>query len=85
MGESGRDVAVITTRQVLEGAPVLIVEHSDGTWQFVCGTTNNTTDGRVVGLNEILAIDPRLNEPVERSRSGGVARRPHVGAAWHYR
>lgn len=69
--ESEIGVAVLTTRQVLEGAPVLLVEHGDGTWQFVCGTTNDPKDGRVVGFNEILAIDPNLKEPVERLRSGG--------------
>jgi hypothetical protein len=84
-GESETGVAVLTTRQVLEGAPVLIVEYDDGTWQFVCGTTNDTKDGRVVGFNEILAIDPSLKEPVERLRSGGSAWRKHVGGAWHYR
>jgi hypothetical protein len=85
VGENSHDIAVITTRQVLEGAPVLIVEYSDGTWQFICGSTNDTTDGRVVGLKEILAMDTSLREPVARLRSGGIAQRSQVDAAWHYR
>ena len=46
----GNDRAVITTRQVLEdGQPILMVTHDkDDDWQFMCGTTNRTEDGRVV-------------------------------------
>ena len=35
--------AFITTRQVLEGATILLVTHDadDGAWQFLCGTTDD--------------------------------------------
>ena len=39
------NTAVITTRPVLEqSAPILLVVHDavDGTWQFLCGTTNDS-------------------------------------------
>jgi hypothetical protein len=58
------NTASITTRQVLEGAPVLRVTHDadDGSWQFLCGTTDDTADARVVGLGQMYARDPTLGE-----------------------
>jgi hypothetical protein len=54
--------ASITTRQVLEGAPVLHVTHDadDGSWQFLCGTTDDPADARVVGLGRMYQRDPSL-------------------------
>lgn len=58
------DVAAITTRQILEGQPVLIVTHyaDDDSWAFLCGTTNDSTDGRVIGMGEAVQLDPTLLE-----------------------
>jgi hypothetical protein len=54
----GKNRSSITTRQVLEGHPILLVSHDeDGDWQFLCGTTDDEEDGRVVCLNEILELD----------------------------
>jgi hypothetical protein len=54
----GKNRATITTRQVLEGHPILLVSHDeDGGWLFLCGTTDDEEDGRVVCLNEILELD----------------------------
>ena len=63
--EDSRNTASITTRQVLDGAPVLLVTHDDddGSWQFLCGTTDDPADARVVGLGEMYKRDPE-------SRSG---------------
>ena len=49
------NTASITTRQVLEGAPVLLVTHDadDGSWQFLCGTTDDPADARIVGLGQM--------------------------------
>jgi hypothetical protein len=55
------DVATITTIKVLyENHPILLVTHEeeDGTWQFLCGATDDPQDGRVVGLGTILKLDP---------------------------
>ncbi|OON68848.1 DUF4262 domain-containing protein [Hymenobacter sp. CRA2] len=58
-----RNLGVFTTRQVLEGLPVLRVSHdTDGDWQFLCTTTAETEDLRIVALEEILKRDPSLNE-----------------------
>jgi hypothetical protein len=56
--------ASITTRQVLEGAPVLHVTHDadDGSWQFLCGITDDPADARVVGLGRMYQRDPSVGE-----------------------
>jgi hypothetical protein len=59
------DVATITTTKVLdEGHPILLVTHDDddGAWQFLCGTTNDPEDGRVVGLGCMYERDPSIGE-----------------------
>jgi hypothetical protein len=58
------NTASITTRQVLEGAPILLVTHDadDGSWQFVCGTTDDPADARVVGLGQMYKRDATLRE-----------------------
>ena len=58
------NTASITTRQALEGAPILLVTHDadDGSWQFLCGTTDNPADARVVGLGQMYKRDASLGE-----------------------
>jgi hypothetical protein len=57
-----RNLAVFTTRQVLEGQPILRVSHeTDGDWQFLCDTTTKLTDARVVCLEELVKRDPTVN------------------------
>jgi hypothetical protein len=53
------NTAAITTRQVLEGAPILLVTHDadDGSWQFLCSTTDDPADARLVGLGQIYKRD----------------------------
>jgi hypothetical protein len=63
--EDPPNTAALTTRAVLEdGAPVLLVTHDaeDGGWQFVCGTTDDPEQARVVGLGRMCARDPGLLE-----------------------
>ena len=78
------DVAAITTRQVIEQKfPVLSVTHySDHSWGFVCGTTDETEDGRVISMSEALEIDPSLREVADLP-PGWTARRQMIGGAWH--
>jgi hypothetical protein len=81
--EDPPNTAAITTRQVLEGAPVLLVTHDadDGGWQFLCGTTDDPADGRVVGLGRMLARDPTLGELADLPE-GWRARRASAGQQW---
>ena len=59
------NTASITTVNVLERRlPIMLVTHdaADGMWQFLCGTTNDDADGRVVGLATVLDLDPSVGE-----------------------
>jgi hypothetical protein len=78
------NTASITTRQVLEGAPVLLVTHDadDGCWQFLCGTTNDPEDARVVGLGQMYRRDATLGELVDLPE-GWRASRSAAGLPWH--
>jgi hypothetical protein len=73
MGRTERDwpfddppnTASYTTANVLErGFPILLVTHDadDGAWQFLCGETNKTEDGRLIGLDCALTLDPSVGE-----------------------
>lgn len=80
-----RNVAVLTTANVLDGShPVLLVTHDqdDGAWQFLCGTTNDGSDGRVVGLEEIVQLDPSLRELADLP-VGWRASRESPQDSWH--
>lgn len=56
------NLGVLTTAAVLGGAPILMISHDedDGGWQFLCGSTNDPADGRIVHLREIVAMDPTV-------------------------
>jgi hypothetical protein len=81
--EASPNTASITTRQVLEGAPVLRVTHDadDGCWQCLCGTTDNPVDARVVGVGEMYARDPTLGELADLPE-GWCAWRASPGLPW---
>jgi len=76
-------LGVITTAQALAGAPILIVAHDedDGGWQFLCGTTTDPQDGRIVHLAEIEAMDPSVGEVADLPM-GWQAVREQPGAPW---
>jgi hypothetical protein len=79
------NVAAVTTRQVLEGKlPILCVTHysDDDSWSFVCGTTDEAEDGRVIAMREALDIDPTL-QTIADLPPGWTARRDKVGEPWH--
>jgi len=78
------NVAAITTKQVIEeGLPILTVVHysDDHSWAFVCGTSNATEDGRVIGMGTALKIDPTL-ETIADLPPGWHARRQAIGESW---
>jgi hypothetical protein len=78
------NVAAITTVNVIErGAPILVVIHydDDDSWAFLCGTTSEEADGRVIGMRHALRIDPTLRGIADLP-PGWKARRAAVGQAW---
>lgn len=76
-------LGVITTSAVLAGAPILMISHDadDGGWQFLCGTTTDPEDGRIVHLREIVAMDPTVSE-VADIPVGWIAFRSFPGGKW---
>ena len=77
------NTASITTRQVLEGAPILLVTHDaeDGGWQFLCGTTEDPGDARVVGLGQMYRRDATLGDLADLPE-GWRASRAAAGQSW---
>jgi hypothetical protein len=76
-------LGVLTTAAVLAGAPILMVSHDedDGGWQFLCGTSNDPEQGRIVHLAEIVAIDPSVTAVADLP-VGWVAFRSAVTREW---
>jgi len=82
--DQASNVAAITTVGILErGLPILAVQHYDDDrgWAFLCGTTDDPLDGRVIGMGEALRMDPSLRSVADLS-PGWIARRPTVDGAW---
>jgi hypothetical protein len=77
-----KNLGVTTTQQVLDGHPIQIVSHDDdGDWQFLCGTTNDVDDARMVALEEIVNLDKTLEELAGLPR-GEQAQRGSQDAPW---
>jgi hypothetical protein len=77
------NLGVLTTANVLAGAPILLISHDadDHGWQFLCGTTNDPADGRIVHLHEIVKLDPTVEEVADLP-AGWVAFRQSLGSEW---
>ena len=77
------NVAALTTRQVINGYPILLVIHSsdDHSWAFLCSTSDEDSDARVIGMSEALELDKTLSEIADLP-PGWSAQRTHVGAPW---
>lgn len=58
------DTGVYSTRFVLdEDYPILLISHDpDGAWQFLCGTTDNPDDGRLIPLQEVVELDETVRK-----------------------
>lgn len=82
--DQAENVAVITTRRVVsESFPILMVVHyaEDDSWAFTCGTTNKSEDLMVVGMGEIVDLDPTLHT-IADLLPGWSAVRESVNAEW---
>ena len=78
------NVGAVTTRQVLrEGHAVLEVVHysDDHSWAFVCGTTDDSKDGLLICMSEVLVIDPTLRSIADLP-PGWCATRTALGEPW---
>ena len=79
------NTASITTVHVIERRlPILLVTHdvADGGWQFLCGTTDDPADSRVIGLQTAIDLDPSV-EALADLPLGWRAWRTEATAPWH--
>jgi hypothetical protein len=74
---------VFTTTRVLdENHPILLVCHDDdGDWQFLCGTTDEPDQCRLICLKDIVERDPSVNDIADLPL-GRRAWRENAGAEW---
>jgi len=80
-------VAALTTKQVLEEkAEILTVVHykDDHSWAFLCGTTDEENDGRVIGMGTALKLDSTLAQVADLP-PGWIANRTKTGGSWERR
>lgn len=85
--DQGPTTAAITTRQVLDGEKdVLVVVHysDDHSWAFLCGTTDDKADGRVITMEHAVEIDATLRSIADLP-PGSMACRESRDAAWEKR
>ncbi|MGO4288187.1 DUF4262 domain-containing protein [Chitinophaga sp. RAB17] len=77
-----RNLAVYTTKYVLEGKPILYVYHNDdGAWQFHSEPEPDLKDAKLVSLESITRLDPGINELYHLSL-GQSARRGSMEEEW---
>ncbi len=77
-------VGAVTTRQVLDdSSPILLVIHygDDCSWAFLCDTTEDETDSRMVTMEQMVKLDPTL-EDIADLPPGWIAYRDFVGDEW---
>ena len=73
----GDDIACLICGHVLDGSPIyLVARDADGDWQFLCNQTHDATDARVIGLEEAVAIEPRLSLLAPLSSGESAVLRP---------
>lgn len=72
-----------TTRQVLiDGLPILLVSHDDdGDWQFLCDTTTDTADLKVICLGCAFQRDRSVGELADLPL-GWIADRKSIHDPW---
>ena len=77
------NVAAITVRSILEGAPILHVAHDedDDGWQFLDGDPVDTSEARVVSMCHVVGLDATLTDIADLP-PGWTASRERVGAPW---
>lgn len=77
------DVACITCRSVVDGAPVLVVTHyeDDHSWAFLDGQAYDPSSTLVVAMSTVLERHPTLTE-VADLLPGWTATRPAADQPW---
>jgi hypothetical protein len=79
-----QDCAVFSVRDIVFGGkPILFVSHDDD-WQFLTGDVVSKEEAAVVGLGEIVQLDPSVLELADLPL-GWIATRRSANANWERR
>lgn len=79
-----RNLGVFTSKEVLDGAPILFVYHNeDGDWQFHSSNNPHVEDAKLVSLETITKMDPSIND-IHFLQYGGQAWRKSIADDWEY-
>ena len=83
MFDQAPNVACITSRSVVAGAPVLVATHyeDDHSWAFFDGQAFDPEQAIVVAMSEVLDAHPELQE-IAGLPPGWTANRTAVGEPW---
>ncbi len=73
--------AYLCIHVALSEKPVLLVDKTDGKWQFLCGGDHNSSECRVAGIGHIVDMDPSLAEVLDLP-DNFEASRSRVGLPW---
>jgi hypothetical protein len=79
-----KNCATFSLRQIFqEGKPILYVSHDedDHGWQFLSGDEIKTEDAFIVGLEEIVNLDPSVLE-IADLEPGWIATRKSISDPW---
>ena len=58
-----------------EAADILMATHDvDGGWQFLCGGDHVEADAMIVGMGEVVKVDPSVNALYEMPKGIGAFR-----------
>ncbi len=81
--DQARNVACITCRSVIDGAPVLSVTHyeDDHSWAFLDGVEFDPAESLVAAMATVVDRHPELRE-IASLPPGWSANRGAVGASW---
>ena len=74
--------ACFTCKHVVkEGAEILYVTHDvdDGGWQFLCSGNHTEDDAMILGMGEVVQIDPSVNGLYEMPEGVGANRETRNG------
>ena len=82
--DQGPNVVALTTRQVLDlKYPIRQIVHygDDASWAFLCGTTEEKSDYRLVHMEDVLKLDGSLRSIADLP-PGWLAWRDDADAPW---
>lgn len=74
---------IICSHILEQGADILYVSHDedDGMWQFLCGKSHETTDAKLVSLEEVFALDNSIAQ-IANMPCGHIAIRRDAASKW---